>query len=145
MPNGAVSVSPSSTVTSSAGMPSSWATIWPQVVSWPWPWPRAPVRKIAFPVMCTRSSAESNILMPRMSYSRLLPAPSGSLMVEMPMPSSRPRCLASFFLLREELLVADGLEAQLQAGPVLAGVEQEAERRAVRELLVPDQVDAAEL
>ena len=31
MPNGAVSVSPSSTVTSSAGMPSSWATIWAQV------------------------------------------------------------------------------------------------------------------
>ena len=36
--------------------------------------------------MCTRSSAESNILMPRMSYSRLLPAPSGSVIVEMPMP-----------------------------------------------------------
>ena len=32
MPNGAVSVSPSSTVTSSAGIPSSWATICAQVV-----------------------------------------------------------------------------------------------------------------
>src|SRR3974377_1987766 len=78
MPNGAVSVSPSSTTTSSAGMPSSWATIWAQVVSCPWPWVFAPVRRIAFPVMCTLSSAESNILMPRMSYSRLFPAPSGS-------------------------------------------------------------------
>ena len=95
MPNGAVSVSPSSTTTSSAGMPSSWATIWAQVVSWPWPWPRAPVRTMALPVMCTLSSAESNILMPRMSYSRLFPAPSGSVMVEIPSPSSRPRFLAS--------------------------------------------------
>ncbi len=101
MPNGAVSVSPSSTTTSSAGMPSSWATIWAQVVSWPWPWVLAPVRRMALPVMCTRSSAESNILMPRMSYSRLLPAPSGSVIVEMPMPSSRPRALASSFCRRK--------------------------------------------
>ncbi len=101
MPNGAVSVSPSSTVTSSAGMPSSWATIWAHVVSWPWPWLFAPVRSSALPVMCTRSSAESNILMPRMSYSRLLPAPSGSVIVEMPMPSSLPFALASSFCLRK--------------------------------------------
>ncbi len=51
MPNGAVSVSPSSTTTSSAGMPSSWLTIWAQVVSCPWPWPRVPVRTMALPVM----------------------------------------------------------------------------------------------
>ena len=101
IPNGAVSVSPSSTTMSSAGMPSSWATIWAHVVSWPWPWVLAPVRRIALPVMCTRSSAESNILMPRMSYSRLLPAPSGSVIVEMPMPSRRPCSLASSFCLRK--------------------------------------------
>ena len=47
------------------------------------------------PVMWIRSSAESNILMPRMSYSRLLPAPSGSVIVEIPIPSSRPRLRAS--------------------------------------------------
>ena len=76
-------------------MPSSWLTIWAHVVSCPWPWVFAPVRRIALPVMCTRSSAESNILMPRMSYSRLLPAPSGSVMVEIPMPSSRPRSRAA--------------------------------------------------
>ena len=101
MPNGAVSVSPSSTTMSSAGMPSSWATICAQVVSWPWPWPRAPVRTMALPVMCTLSSAESNILMPRMSYSRLLPAPSGSVIVEMPRPSSRPCARASSCCLRK--------------------------------------------
>ena len=95
IPNGAVSVSPSSTTMSSAGMPSSWATIWAQVVSCPWPCVAAPVRTMALPVMCTLSSAESNILMPRMSYSRLLPAPSGSVIVEMPRPSSLARFLAS--------------------------------------------------
>ena len=95
MPNGAVSVSPSSTTTSSAGMPSSCATICAHVVSCPWPCDFAPVRRIALPVMCTLSSAESNILMPRMSYSRLLPAPSGSVIVEMPRPSRRPRLRAS--------------------------------------------------
>ena len=82
-------------------MPSSWATIWAHVVSWPWPCDFAPVRRMALPVMCTRSSAESNILMPRMSYSRLLPAPSGSVMVEMPMPSRRPCFFASSFCRRK--------------------------------------------
>jgi hypothetical protein len=95
MPNGAVSVSPSSTTMSSAGMPSSWLTIWAQVVSCPWPCVLAPVRTMALPVMWILSSAESNILIPRMSYSRLLPAPSGSVMVEIPMPSSLPCFLAS--------------------------------------------------
>lgn len=33
--------------------------------------------------------------MPRMSYSRLFPAPSGSVIVEIPMPSLRPRLAAS--------------------------------------------------
>jgi len=33
--------------------------------------------------------------MPRMSYSRLFPAPSGSVMVEMPRPSSLPLAFAS--------------------------------------------------
>ena len=95
MPNGVWSVSPCSTTMSSAGMPSSWVTIWAKVVSWPWPWVCAPILRTALPVGCTRSSAESNILMPRMSYSRLLPAPSGSVIVEIPMPSSRPCLRAS--------------------------------------------------
>src|ERR1700745_1327309 len=143
MPNGAVSVSPSSTTTSSAGMPSSWATIWAQVVSWPWPCVRAPVRTMALPVMCTLRSAESNILMPRMSYSRLLPAPSGSVMVEKARPSSLPpfRALGSS---APEHLVVDRHEPYVQALGVLAGVKQEAERGAVREVLVPDEVHPAE-
>src|SRR6266487_2069023 len=136
MPNGAVSVSPSSTTTSSAGMPSSWATIWAQVVSCPWPWVFAPVRRIALPVMCTLRSAESNILMPRMSYSRLFPAPSGSVMVEMPRPSSLPP---------PDVLVPDRLQPDVQALGVLARVGQEAEGGPERELVVPDQVDPPEL
>src|SRR6266702_2434308 len=95
IPNGAVSVSPSSTTTSSAGRPSSCATICAHVVSCPWPCVFAPVRRMALPVMWILSSAESNILMPRMSYSRLLPAPSGSVIVEMPRPSSLPRLRAA--------------------------------------------------
>ena len=48
-------------------MPSSLATIWAKVVSWPWPWVWTPILRIALPVGWTRSSAESNIFRPRMS------------------------------------------------------------------------------
>src|SRR6516225_3242057 len=115
MPNGAVSVSPSSTTTSSAGMPSSWLTIWAQVVSWPCPWVRAPVRTMALPVMCTSSSAES------------------------------PAALPGLGLLTAEVLVADRLQPDVEALDVLAGVGQEAERGPVREVLVPDEVHPPEL
>ena len=40
-------------------------------------------------------------LIPRMSYSRLLPAPSGSLIVEMLTPSSGPFFLAPAFCRRK--------------------------------------------
>ncbi len=72
-PYGAVSVSPSSTSTSAAGMPSSSAMICAYVVSCPWPCDFVPKRAIAFPVGWIRISAESNILMPRMSKSRECP------------------------------------------------------------------------
>src|SRR5213592_4548338 len=104
MPNGAVSVSPSSTTTSSAGMPSSWLTICAQVVSCPWPCPLAPVRTMALPVMCTLSPAEGLLLPPA------------------------------------EVLVADCLQADVQALGVLARVGQEAERGAMRELIVGHEV-----
>ena len=52
---------------SSAGMPSSSATICAKVVSWPWPWVFTPIFRIALPVGWTRSSAESNIRRPAMS------------------------------------------------------------------------------
>jgi hypothetical protein len=41
-----VSVSPSSIVIFSAGMPSSLARIWAKVVEWPWPWLIVPSRAI---------------------------------------------------------------------------------------------------
>ena len=66
-PYGVLSVSPSCTVMSSRGMPSSFATIWAKVVSWPWPWDFTPSLRMALPVGCTRSSAESNIRRPAMS------------------------------------------------------------------------------
>ena len=103
MPNGVWSVSPCSTTMSSAGMPSSWLTICANVVSCPWPWVFDPIFRIALPVGCTRSSAASNILMPRMSYSRLLPAPSGSVIMEMPIPSRLPWARAAFFSRKKSL------------------------------------------
>ena len=96
------------------------------------------------PVRCTRSSAESNILMPRMSYSRLLPG--AERLGHRRDPDAQPAAPGGrLLLLLEEVLVADRLQADVQALPVLPGVEQEAERGAVRELVVADQVDAAEL
>ena len=47
--------------------PSSSATICAYVVSWPWPCDFVPKRAIALPVGWMRISAESNILIPRMS------------------------------------------------------------------------------
>ena len=67
-PYGVLSVSPSCTSTSSGGMPSSSATIWANVVSWPWPCDLTPSLRIALPVGWTRSSAESNMRSPTMSY-----------------------------------------------------------------------------
>ena len=59
--------------------------------------------------------------------------------------TEQPAVLPGLLLLPEEVLVAHGLEAQLEARAVLTGVEQEAERGAVRELVVAHQVDPAEL
>ncbi len=99
-PYGVLSVSPSITVTSPTGMPSSSATIWANVVSWPCPWVRTPSLRIALPVGWMRSSAESNILSPAMSYSRLLPAPTTSVKLAMPTPMRRPSWRASSCSLR---------------------------------------------
>ena len=100
IPNGAVSVSPSSTSRPRPGCPARGRRSAPRWSRGPGPGlgpcAGAPCRSCG-----TRSSAESNILMPRMSYSRLLPAPSGSVIVEMPMPSRRPRAFASSFCRRK--------------------------------------------
>ena len=71
-------------------MPSSSAMICAYVVSWPWPCDLVPKRAMALPVGCTRSSQESNILMPRMSKCFDGPAPTISVKLEMPMPISSP-------------------------------------------------------
>ncbi len=83
-------MSPCMTVTSSGGMPSSPATIWAKVVSWPWPWVWTPIFRIALPVGWMRSSAESNMRSPAMSYSAPGPAPTTSVKLAMPMPISSP-------------------------------------------------------
>ena len=90
-PYGVLSVSPSWTSTSAAGMPSSSATIWAKVVMCPWPWVCTPSFSTALPVGCTRSSAESNMRSPAMSYSAPLPAPTTSVKLATPMPMSSPR------------------------------------------------------
>ena len=52
---------------SSGWIPSSSATIWANVVSWPWPWVFELIFRIALPVGWIRSSAPSFIFRPRMS------------------------------------------------------------------------------
>ena len=66
-PYGVLSVSPCCTLMSSGWMPSSSATIWANVVSWPCPWVLELIFRIALPVGWMRSSAPSFILMPMMS------------------------------------------------------------------------------
>ena len=66
-PNGVPSVSPSSTVTSSIGMPSSPATICDTVVSWPWPCEGVPMVTTTLPVRWTRTLALSHMLAPQPS------------------------------------------------------------------------------
>ena len=59
MPNGMRLVSPCTTSTFSAGIPSRSATTWAKVVSWPWPWLCVPVNTTTLPVGFTRTSAAS--------------------------------------------------------------------------------------
>ena len=143
MPNGAVSVSPSSTTTSSAGMPSSCAMICAQVVSCPCPWDLAPVRRIALPRhvhleigRVEHLDAEDVVLAAVARAERL--GHRGDAQAEQTPP------LARFCLLLPEVLVVDRLEADVQALGVLPGVGQEAERGAVREVVVGDEVHPPE-
>ena len=58
--------------------------------------------------------------------------------------AEQPTALAGRRLLCPEILVVDRLEADVQALGVLAGVGEEAERRPVREVVVPHEVHPAE-
>ena len=66
-PYGVLSVSPCITLMSSGWMPSSPATIWANVVSWPCPCVWQLILRIALPVGWIRSSAPSFIFTPMMS------------------------------------------------------------------------------
>ena len=144
MPNGAVSVSPSSTTMSSAGMPSSWATICAHVVSWPWPCDFAPVRRMRLaghvhPQLggVEHLDAEDVVLAAVAGAERLGHRRDAD--------AEQPAALARLLLLRAEVGVPDRLEPDVEALGVLPGVGEEAERRPVREVVVADEVDPPEL
>ena len=71
------------------------ATIWANVVSWPWPWVFTPSFRMALPVGWTRSSAESIIFSPAMSYCLDGPAPTASVKCATPIPMRRPSSRAA--------------------------------------------------
>ena len=85
------SVSPWMTSTSSGGIPSSWATIWANVVSWPCPWVWTLIASCALPVGEMRRVAPSFMPSPAMSMCLRGPAPTASVKNERPMPMSSPR------------------------------------------------------
>ena len=127
---------------SSAGMPSSWATICAQVVSWPWPWPRpGPDDGLAGHVHLELGRVEhldaEDVVLAAVARAERL-GHGGDAEAEQPAPCP------GLLLLLAEVLVADGLQADVEAFRVLAGVGEEAERGAVREVLVPDEVHPAE-
>ena len=85
---------------SSGEMPSSSATIWAKVVSWPWPWVWQLMLIVALPVPWTRRSQPSAIPCPTMSMCFFGPAPTTSVKKETPMPISSPRSRFSACSLR---------------------------------------------
>ena len=125
-------------------MPSSSATIWANVVSWPWPWVCALMLTTALPDGCTRRSAPSFIARPRMSMCLRGPAPTPSVKNETPMPISSPRARFSR-LLAAQLLVAGDVHRHLHRLGVVAGVVRPAGRRLVRELLGRDEAAHAQV
>ena len=76
-------------------MPSSCATSWAKVVSWPWPWDMQDTASTAEPVGFTRSWAPSAMPSPAMSISARGPAPTASVKKLIPTPSSVPRPVAA--------------------------------------------------
>ena len=88
------SVSPCTTSTSSTPMPSSCATSWANVVSWPWPCDMHDTASTADPLGCTRSCAPSAMPSPAMSISARGPAPTASVKKLIPMPRSGPSPVA---------------------------------------------------
>ena len=138
-PYGVLSVSPSTTLMSVTGMPSSSATICANVVSWPWPCDFTPSLRIALPVGWTRSSAESIIFRPRMSY--VLRRARADRFGEVRDADAHQLAVgARRDLLLAQVLVADCVERLAQRGRVVAGVVHEPGRCRVRELLGLDEV-----
>src|ERR1700694_389621 len=126
-------------------MPSSSATIWANVVSWPWPCDLTPILRMALPVGCTRSSALSNILKPRMSNSAPWPAPTTSVKLSIPMPVTSPFFLPPPPAALLQLLISELAEGDVHRLGVIAAVVYPAGRGRVRELLGLDEVPHPEL
>ena len=126
-------------------MPSSWATIWAQVVSWPWPWRlgAGAQDRLAGHVDpqlggVEHLDAEDVVLAAvagaeRLGHRRDADAEQPAALCAPPPAAGRKSC------------VADRLEADVEALVVLPGVGEEAERRPVREVVVAHEVDPAEL
>ena len=139
-----LSVSPSTTLTSVTGMPSSSATIWAKVVSWPWPCDLHAELEDRLAGRVDAQLGRVEHLQPgdvvglrRPGADRL--GEVGDADADEPPLGPRRR------LLLAELLVADLVERRAQRGRVVAGVVDEAGRRLVRELLGLDEVLEAEL
>ncbi len=137
---------------SSGGIPSSWATIWAKVVSWPWPWVCTLRRSWALPVGCTRSSHPSAMPRPRMSMCLRGPAPTPSVKKDTPMPMSgsdrdpaRGGSGPALRLLLAQLLVAGDAHGLPQGPRVVAGVVLPAGWGGVGKLLGAQQVLHAQL
>ena len=139
-----LSVSPSTTLMSVTGMPSSSATIWANVVSWPWPWDlHAELEdRLAGRVDAQLGGVEhlqpgDVVLLRRAGADRLGEVGDAD--------ADEPALGARCGLLLAQLLVADLVERLAQRRRVVAGVVDEARRRRVRELLGLDEVLEAEL
>ena len=141
-PYGVLSVSPSCTSTSSYGMPSSSATIWANVVSWPCPCDLTPSLRIALPVGCTRSSAESNISQAGDVVLLAGPAPTTSVKRRDP-DADQPALLPRLAPAPRAAPRSRASRARCASPRVVAGVVDEAGRRLVRELLGLDEVRRA--
>src|ERR1700721_2401588 len=107
MPNGAVSVSPSSTTMSSAGIPTSWPPTWAQVVSGPGPWSPAAgpddglARHVHLEVGRVEHLDAEDVVLAAVARAERL-GHGGDPEAEQPAP------LTSLGLLAPEILVADG-------------------------------------
>ena len=129
------------TSTSSGGMPSSWATIWANVVSCPWPWVCTESRSCGLARRVDAQLAAVGHAQPEDVHVLRGPAPTPSVKnadADAHQLAARRRACSACSA--PQLLVAGDLHRQPQRPRVVAGVVLPAGRRDVRELLRLDQV-----